>query len=423
VISRRTAVLGGLFLVVFTCILTWGLASGAYGWQPGGPGGLRSLERTAGFANLVRALGLIQGQYVSTPDMQSVNQAALQAAVGQLGDPYSAYLTPQEYQAVQGSSSGRYTGIGVEVEAAGANEGPVVTRVFPGGPAATTPYAAEAPGGTPGLRAGDRLVAVDGASVRGLNPTMVRLRIVGAAGTRVQVQVERPASAAGAAAGGGAATLLNFTLTRQSVDIQSVAWKSLPGGVGYLSIQMFNARTPVEVQAALDSLRAARATALVVDLRNNPGGVLDAAVEVSRYFLPGGVVAYLQPRRGKRQAFAVPAVRPLGMPYVVLCNRYTASAAELLAGAMQDDHSALLVGEQTFGKGVVQRVFPLAGGAGLKLTVARYQTPKGRDLGGAGLTPDLAVAFPDATAQAMGNPATDPQLAAAIGVLGQKAAA
>lgn len=162
---------------------------------------------------------------------------------------------------------------------------------------------------------------------------------------------------------------------------------------------------------------------MVLDLRNNPGGVLGAAVEVSRYFLPGGVVAYLQPRSGARVAFDVPSPRPLSMPFAVLINRNTASAAELLAGAIQDDHAAPLIGEQSFGKGVVQRVFPLSGGAALKLTVARYETPKGRDLGGKGLTPNMVVAFPGASSTTLGDPATDPQLAVAIARLEGRSAA
>jgi len=436
-------VLGGLFLVVFTFVVTWGLASGAYVGQAGGRAALRALERAPGFTNLVRALALIQSQYVSPPDMATVDQAALQGAVASLGDPYSGYLSPQDYQAIQSSSSGRYSGIGVEVEGGGAG-GPVVTRVFPGSPAATTAYDGEAPGRAPGLQPGDRVVAVNGSPVAGLDPAVVRSRIVGRSGTQVRIEVERPvaagpvapasaASSAGVGPTGTAAAvppasgepglLLTFTLTRRPVDVQTVSWKMLAGGVGYLGIQMFNAQTPAEVGSALSALRAAGARRLVLDLRNNPGGVLDAAVQVSRYFLPGGVVAYLQPRAGRRVAYDVPSPQPLRMPFVVLVNRYTASAAELLAGAVQDDHAGLLVGGQTFGKGVVQRVFPLSGGAALKLTIARYQTPKGRDLGGKGLMPDVAVPFPGATPAALGAPATDPQLAAAVGLLQDRTAA
>lgn len=432
-VSRRTAVLGGLLLVLLTFLATWGLASGVYAGPFGGRAALRGLERTPGFANLVRGLALLQEQYLVPPDMAAVSQAALRAAVASLGDPYSAYLNPQDYRAVRGSASGRYSGIGVEVEAGG-SAGPMVTRVFPGSPAATTPYAGEAPGHQPGLLPGDRLVAVDGTPVAGMDPAAVRGRIVGPSGTTVRLEVARPvvagsappapAPAAGApppAAGPG--ILLTFTFTRRAVEVQSVAWKALGGGIGYLDIEMFNSRTPAEVGAALTSLRAAGVRRLVLDLRDNPGGLLSSAVDVSRYFLPGGVVASLQPRSGPATVYRVASPMPLQMPLLVLVNHGTASAAEILAGAIQDDGAAPLLGSRTFGKGVVQRIFPLAGGAALKLTVGRYLTPRGRDLGGQGLTPDVSVSFPGATPATMGDPATDPQLAAAVRMLQRSAAA
>lgn len=435
-VSRRAAVLGGLILVLLSCSVTWGLARG---WDAprSERAALRQLEPGAAFANLVRGLALIQDAYVSAPDMAHLEQAALQAAVAALGDPYSAYLTPAQYQALRSGASGRYTGIGVQVEQSGT--GPVVTRVFAGSPAAITPYTGEAPGQAPGLRPGDRLVAVDGVQVAGLDAADVRARIAGPSGSRVTVVVERSVAASGGAAPsstpepgaglgvplpppGSPGVLLTFPLVRQVVDARSVTWRLLAGGVGYLAIQMFNARTPLEVARGLTALRASGARALVLDLRDNPGGVVAAAVQVARYLLPGGVLAYVLPRSGPRQALAVPAPRPLGLPLAVLIDGQTASAAEMLAGAVQDDHAGVLVGEPTYGKGVVQRVYPLAGGAALKLTIARYLTPNGRALPAGGLIPDVRVPAP-ASGVVPGDPAADPQLAAAIARLRAGAAA
>ncbi len=410
-VSRRTALLGGIFLVVLTAIVTWGLATGAYGLRPGIRGQLNALLHARGGADLVQGLLLIQNRSLRAPNTQDVNQAALEGAVQALGDPYSSYLSPSAYQALRNSAQGQYSGIGIEVDSSETGR-IVVFRVFPGSPAATTPFQGEPPGQPVGLEAGDVIVSVNGASVASEDKATVRAKVVGPAGSVVLLQVDRP--------GVG---LLTFRLTRRPVALASVAYRELPGGTGYLEIQVFNAQTPAQVGDALAALHTAGMRRLVLDLRDNPGGVLTSAVQVAGFLLPPGVVTYLQPRGGARQALRLTSVHPLGVPFAVLVNGYTASAAELLAGAVQDDHRAPLVGERTFGKAVVQQIFPLAGGGALRLTVARYLTPKGRDINGSGLTPDDVVPFPNATVQAMGNPATDPQLAQAIRILTGSAAA
>jgi carboxyl-terminal processing protease len=405
VVSRWRAAFWGLVAVVLTAVLTWGIATGAYGSPPGALGQVRRLLHSPGLADLARGLALIQTQYYGRTDPGRLGQAALEGAVRSLGDPYSAYLTPAAYQALRSSTSGRYTGIGVEVQQ-GPDGLPVVLRVFAGSPAATTPYQGQGAGTPPGLRAGDRLLAVDGQSVRGMPEEQVRSLIVGPRGTAVTVDVLR--------SGAGGPQTLRFRLVREPVQVQTVVARLLPDGVGYLDIQMFNEQTPAQAQAAVEGLRAQGMRALVVDLRDNPGGLLDSAVGVARLLLPGGVVAYLQPRSGPRQAVRLSSPRPVGVPYAVLVDGYTASAAELLAGAVQDDGAGLLVGERTFGKGSVQKIFPLSGGAALKLTVAHYLTPKGRDPSDRGIAPDVEVPWPGHTTADMGDPAKDPQLDAAL---------
>ncbi len=410
-VTRATAVLGGAFLVVMTAIVTWGLATGAYGWSPGSLGTLRALGRQPGFANLVRALTLIRSQYVGQPNMSKVYAGAISGAVRALNDPYSTYFSPRAYAELTSNASGRYSGIGVQVEA-GAGGEPVVLQVFPGSPAATTRYVGEAQAGAPGLRPGDRLLSVGGMAVRGLSLPQVAARILGPAGTPVVLRVARTL-------GDGRVEDLTFSFVRRPVTIVTVAARMLPGRVGYLDISGFNAQTPAEVAVALSRLTAAGMTGLVLDLRNNPGGVLDAAIETGAFFLPPGTVTSLQGRTG-RQTYVLRSTRRIAVPFVVLVNRYTASAAEVLAGAIEDDHAAPLVGQRTFGKGVVQRVFPLSGGAGLRLTVAQYYTPKGRDLNGRGLEPDLVVPSPPSVGD-YGQPARDPQLAAALALLARVA--
>jgi carboxyl-terminal processing protease len=406
-IGRGTAVLTGLCLVLATAAVTWGLATGALGWRPGAPAGVGALERDQGFDNLVRALNLIRTQYVQPPDMARVYAGAIAGAVRALRDPYSAYFGPKAYAELIDGARGRYSGIGIQVEV-GLGEEPVVVRVFPGSPAATTRAEGAPAGAAPGLRPGDRLVAVGGRPLRGLGLPQVAARIQGPVGSTVQVQVARTLS-------NGRVQQQTFRLVRRPVTIVTVSSRMLPHRVGYLAVSGFNAQTPREVAAALERLRAAGMRGLVLDLRNDPGGVLDAAVATGAFFLPPGVVATLHGRTGT-QRLVLHRTQPLGVPVVVLVNRYTASAAEVLAGAIQDDGVAPLVGQRTFGKGIVQRVFPLAGGAGLRLTVARYRTPRGQDLGGRGLEPNVAVPAP-ATPADDGVPAHDPPLRVALALL------
>ncbi len=410
-ISRRTATIGGALLVLLTLLAT--RAAGGWPWFSA-RGALAALQRQPGVSGLAEGLSLIAHQYYRQPDMAQVSAGALAGALRSLGDPYSQYLSPQAYRSLLGAASGRYTGIGVEVEPSAASGLPVILRVLPGSPAAGA--TATEPAGTPaGLRGGDRLVAVDGVSVRGMDVEAIQSRLAGPEGTRVRVTVDRSGP------GGGVASL-TFTMRRAPIVVQTVQARMLPRGVGYLAIQMFNAQTAAAVTRALDGLRARHLRALVVDLRDNPGGVLQAAVAVARDLVPPGVVTYLQPRGGPRQAIRVRRTRPLGVPLAVLINGRTASAAEVLAGAVKDRGAGVLVGEPTFGKAVVQRVFPLRGGGAVKLTTARYLTPDGHNLDVRGLAPNLAVAFPGESPGRVGQPATDPQLAAAVRLLRERAA-
>lgn len=403
-VTRRAALVGALLLVCATAALTWRLASA--------PAGLRAPPVAAVSAGL----GLIERQALNPPDPARLAEAALRGAVSALGDPHSAYLDPASYAALRAGAAGRHSGVGL-VLIAGRGGYPVVDRVVAGSPAATTGYAGAPSGSAPGLRPGDRLLAVNGSTAEGVGIATVRGWLGGAPGTEVRVTVARQVAGSGV-------RRLEFVLVRRVFAVAAVTWTLLPGRIGDVAIAGFNAETGPQLAAAVAALRARHARAVVIDLRDDPGGLVSAAQQVARYLLPGGVLGYLQPRRGPRQAVPVPQpLRPLGMPYAVLVNRYSASAAELLAAAVQDAHAAPVVGERTFGKATVQRVFPLAGGAALKLTVARYLTPNGRDLGGRGMMPDVLVPFPAPTPGRIGRPATDPQLAAAMVLLERRLAA
>ncbi len=406
-VARRTAALWGLVLVLFTAVITWGVTTWVDGLPPLGRGAAALPLPPADTDSLLQGLGLIARHALKPPDMARVTQAALGAAVTSLGDPYSGYLAPAAYRAMRNAASGRYAGVGIEVaEQAGEL---VITRVLPDTPAADTPYVGAPAGAALGLAAGDRLLRINGRPVAHMDMASVGDAVQGAPGTLVQLEVQR----------GG--VRLTFSLKRREITVASVTSRLLAPGLGYIRIRLFNYGTPGQFAAQLARLRGEGMRELVLDLRNNPGGLLSSVVGVARWVLPAGVVTYLQPRNGPRHAYRLTRTHPLTIPFVVLVNGHTASAAELLAAAIQDDRLAPLVGERTYGKGVVQQIFPLANGGALRLTVARYLSPDGRDINGVGVTPNETVPA-QRTGDQLGNLATDPQLAAALRLLHRAAA-
>ncbi len=405
-IRWRTAVWGSALLVTLTFVATYRLTTGFFPWGPPSVVSMAALRRQPGFRSLERALALIATRYVSPPDMTAVYAAAIQGAVGSLHDPYSSYLSPQEMRELRMTTSGQYSGIGVRIERTKRGQY-MIEQVFADGPAArATPLG---DGTEPGLRPGDRLVAINGLSLQGQVPSFLSAHLLGPTGSTVALEVLRP--------GMGDGTLRTFSVERGPVVIRTVSSRMLADGIGYLAVTGFNNQTPHEVTQALASLRRQGLRALVLDLRNNPGGLMSAAVAVAGQFVPSGLVSYLETRSGARIDYISRSATPLGLPLAVLMNGGTASAAEALAGVIQDDQTGTLIGVPSYGKGVAQSIFPLGDGAGLKLTVARFFTPLGRNIQGRGLVPTITVGFPNATTSAVGNPATDPQLAAAIRVL------
>lgn len=391
-IPWRTALWAALGLVCLTFGLTYRVTAGLFPWQRPALGALTRLHGQPGFQNLERALSLIATRYVNAPDMSKVYAGAISGAVATLGDPYSAYLTPSSMAALAVNASGHYTGIGVRVQRTSAGQYQVA-QVFAGGPAAKA-----------GLRAGDVLRSIGGWSLQDASPAALATHLAGPEGSTVSVTVSRDGSD------------LTFRVVRGTITILTVGSRMLTQRIGYLDVSGFNDQTATEVHQALQTLRQYGMRSLVLDLRNNPGGVVHSAVGVASLFVPPGLVTYLRSRGGARVNYVARSGGPLGVPLAVLVNGQTASAAEVLAGAIQDDGTGLLIGTRTFGKGVVQAIFPLGNGAGLKLTIARYYTPLGRNLQGAGLTPGLTVPSPGDTA-ALGQLGQDPQLDAAVSYL------
>lgn len=300
-------------------------------------------------------------------------EGAVEGLLGKLGDPYTEYLPEEKLQGFTDSLEGEYGGIGVELEAA--YPYPRIRKVFPGSPA-----------GRAGLREGDCITRVEGKEVAGLTLTEVVNRLRGPAGSRVEVTVRREGSGE-----------FSVTLAREEIRAPSLEWRMLPGAVAYIKIFSFTSRTAEEFFTAAAAMPKEQLRGLILDLQDNPGGYLQAAVDVAGFFLPrGSIVAVTVDRDGRREEYyprgggaALPEV-----PVVVLQNGGTASAAEVLAGALEDYRRAVLVGSRSYGKGVVQAILPLKTGGALKMTIARYLTPRGRSLEGRGLEPARQISLP-----------------------------
>jgi len=339
----------------------------------------------------------VKRDYVEPIDDAVLLESAIRGMVSDL-DAHSQYLDAREYRDIRISTTGSYTGIGIEVdEVNGALH--VVTPIA-GSPAARS-----------GIQSGDQIIAVDGVAIEtdNLQQTVGRLR--GYAGTKVIVTVLRDDVA------------IDHEMRRQIIRVASVHKDILDTSFGYIRVSQFSENTAREVGRAIDELQEANAgmlEGLVLDLRNNPGGVLDAAVDVSDLFLDSGVIVSADGRtldaRFTRSAHRGDILDGANM--VVLVNKGSASASEIVAGALQDHNRALVVGSPTFGKGLVQTVMPLSKGRAIKLTTSRYYTPSGDSIHEVGIEPDVLVddtpGFPDLTLSGILDREADAQLAEAI---------
>ncbi|GAP64413.1 carboxyl-terminal processing protease [Ardenticatena maritima] len=306
------------------------------------------------------------------PDDQTATYGAIRGVLQTLGDPNTVLIEPRAAEREQEQLQGEFGGIGayVSVDEQG--------RIVIVAPIDDTPAARA------GLRADDIIIAVDGVEVTGMPLDEVVNMIRGPLGTEVTLTIFRP----------GVDEPFDITLTRDRIPDPTVAWQMVEGqdGMGYIRISFFSARTPEELRKAIGELKDQGADRLIIDLRNNPGGLLDSAIAVASEFIDEGVIVYQQAKDGSRTPFeARKGGLATDIPLVVLVNEGSASASEIVAGAIRDHGRGKLVGTQTFGKGTVQIPFELSDGASLHVTIAHWLTPNGTDLSGDGLTPDIWV--------------------------------
>ena len=324
-----------------------------------------------------RALAYIEVNYVEPVDQKSLVYGAIRGLTSAL-DPHSVFLEPEEYAILESDAEGRFAGVGVEVSM---RDGWLtILTVFDGGPADQA-----------GLEPGDRFLAIEGKDARDIRLYDAVQLIRGEPGTDVTVTIRRE----------GSEKAIERTLTRAFIDVDPIELQYLEHGIVYVRIRAFQDRTAALLSEVLDQAvvelrRKGGVEGLLLDLRDNGGGLLHEAVLVSDEFLSSGVILTTRGRGGELiQKFSArrSGTRPK-WPMVILVNEQTASAAEIVAGALSDQKRAVLVGTRTFGKGSVQNIFELPGGSALKLTIARYYTPSGRSIQAKGISPDIAVEQP-----------------------------
>jgi carboxyl-terminal processing protease len=337
----------------------------------GGPQSARGDAPYSAVEQLGRVLVQVENEYVDPVDRSKLVDGAIKGMVAEL-DPHSSYMPADEFQAFQSDTEGEFGGIGIEVE--NRNDQLVVLSPIEGSPAERA-----------GVQSGDLIVSVDGKdpSSEPLDKLVKRLR--GAPGSHVKVGMRRA----------GVADILTFDLAREIIRVPSVASKLLSGRVAYVRVKQFQERTHDELLRAAAKLRARAGgplAGIILDLRADPGGLVDQAADVADEFLNEGVI-YTARHRGQivDEVEARPGGAFVREPCVVLVNQWTASASELVAGALQDHERAAVVGERTFGKGSVQAIVSLPGGAGMRLTISRYYTPSGHAIQADGVHPDVTV--------------------------------
>jgi carboxyl-terminal processing protease len=353
-------------------------------------------------------LRIIKENYVEPVSTKDLIYGALNGMTKSL-DPFSTFFTPKQYESFKQETQGEFGGVGIEI---GMEKGrPVVISPIEGTPAFKA-----------GIKPGDVILEIDGEDTSNMSLIDVVQRIRGKVGTKVQLTIYRK----------GMEKPMKIELERALIRIESVRWTTL-GDVGYIKLSQFNENASVQVERALKELTSQRIKGIILDLRNDPGGLLSEAVNVADLFLPEGkLVVYTRGRNGETQKYFArrKPVVPDDLPVIVLINKGSASASEIVAGALQDYKRAIILGEKSFGKASVQNIIPLEDGSALKLTVAYYYTPLGRLIHNRGIVPDVQVAMDEKQEEALQEairqkklegksglillPEKDPQLSKAI---------
>lgn len=355
-------------------------------WLPGGTDTPDSIQTGTKIRTIEK---LIDEVYVGDKDEEQLAESMYRGMISGLGDPYANYYTEEEYQELSESQEGYYEGIGITL---GQKEEGAALEIME--------VQQDTPAAQAGIQAGDVLKAVNGTDVSEATVSEAAQLIRTAESETVTLTLQRE----------GEAEPIQVEVTRERLETETVAGKMLDESIGYLAISEFTRLTPDQFRTVFEQLKEEGMQKLLVDLRGNPGGLLTAVCDTLRQILPEGLIVYTEDKQGNREEYTCDGETPLDLPMVVLVNGDTASAAEIFSGAVKDYGIGTIVGTQTYGKGIVQDFYTLPDQSVVKLTVAHYYTPKGNDIHGVGIEPDVKAEQPE-------DSETDVQLQTAIEVL------
>ncbi|MHB8882911.1 MAG: S41 family peptidase [Thermodesulfovibrionales bacterium] len=313
-------------------------------------------------------MSMVKKHYVEDVKTKDLIYGAIKGMLNSL-DPHSSFMPPDAYKDMQVETKGEFGGLGIQVGI----KDKVIVVIAP---------IDDTPAFRAGIKAGDKIVSIGKESTKDMTLQDAVSKMRGAPKTPVTIGIMRE----------GWEAVKDFTLVRDIIKVKSVKAKMLEGTIGYIKLSQFQEQTSTDLAAALRKLQDEKLSAIILDLRNNPGGLLNSSIEVSSQFLPKGkLVVYTKTRSGEKSEFLTDGERTYQQPMIVLVNQGSASASEIVAGALKDWNRAVILGTQTFGKGSVQTVIPLSDGAGLRLTTAKYYTPKGTSIQNTGIHPDIVL--------------------------------
>ncbi|NMA95455.1 MAG: S41 family peptidase [Clostridiales bacterium] len=370
-ISKRKAIIGAILLVIVTAIVSsiFSIQLSTYMDIKTGDGILsgKNLSRAKRYNKLDEVRDTLERYYIEEPSDDEMMTGAIKGMVASLGDPYTYYFTEEEFEDFMERTKGSYAGVGMMVTIDEEDNQIVIIKTFEGSPAFEA-----------GLVADDKIIKVDDMDVDGSMMDKAVAHMRGKPGTDVKVTILRDG------------TTKEYTLERAVVNIPDLEYKMIEDNIGYIWLYQFDENSDKNFANALNDLSKQGMEGLVVDLRGNPGGLLDTCVNIANMLVPQGIITYREDRLGNREDYKSKADY-LDIPLVVLVDENSASASEVLSGAIQDYGVGTIVGKTTYGKGVVQTLKPFKDGSGLKFTNSKYFTPKGRDIHEKGVVPDIEI--------------------------------
>ncbi len=373
-------VLGVITIICLTIIIT--TVTGVMDWRQILPNYQGKVLNAQTEAKLREMQAYIDMYYLDDIDQKQMENAMYGGVVEGLGDDYAAYYDREAYSDLMEKTMGNYCGIGAYVSQNVTTGAVTIIEPIEGSPAQKA-----------GLQFGDIVLQVDGVDVTGKDLSEVVGMMKGEPKTKVKLQIARP----------GEENYRDVIIERAEIQSETVEYRLLDEKIGYIAVSAFEEVTKQQFRKALNELEKQGQQSLIIDLRNNGGGLLDTAVDMLDRMLPEGMVVYIQDKNGKKDEYHSSGEESFQKPVVILVNENSASASEVFAGAMQDYGKAVLVGEKTFGKGIVQSVFELSDGTAVKLTTSKYYTPKGRNIHGTGLMPDIEAELEEDGKQQAGS--------------------